>query len=303
MSTLFLFGAGASRFSGECDPYPPPLGPDLFKDLQAAGGVAAHLDPSWTTAFAHNFEEAMLEFARTREHELSQFLRDIALYFVAFAPGPKNLYVRLLEAIPKKRRRFAVFATLNYELLLELAANNLGYAVSYHLPPIAKDNIAILKPHGSCNFLPDLGGHKIRGITFETAGLARTAVEAPVKAANRDEVRQFCLHEDSIAPALAIYAPGKQVFYSNEFVQDQQRQFEHAVLNTSRIYVAGVRVNPGDAHIWGPLANARAPMFYVGPDSAPFYDWAESVGRRHLVSHFAHTFEGFVINAEMGMVR
>ena len=63
MSVAFLFGAGASAFSGECRPTTPPLGKDLFAELVKLGGVAASVEPDLAACFT-DFEFGMEELCR-----------------------------------------------------------------------------------------------------------------------------------------------------------------------------------------------------------------------------------------------
>ena len=66
--------------------------------------------------------------------------------------------------------------------------------------------------------------------------------------------------EDSVAPAIAMYAEGKAVKISPDYVERQQVLWKAAVESASRIFVAGVRVHNADVHVWGELARARAPV-------------------------------------------
>ena len=92
MSTVFLFGAGASYGSGECYPKNPPLGFQLFDELQGWGGVATTADENLRDTFKKDFEAGMAEFFRTRNTDITRFLREMADYFAQFEPGTKNYY-------------------------------------------------------------------------------------------------------------------------------------------------------------------------------------------------------------------
>ena len=93
MSSTFLFGAGASAFSGECYPTTPPLGADLFSELRRRGGVAAEVEEDLVDLFG-DFEAGMAEFRRRHEVKTSALLRDMARYFAEFRPGDSNQYRR-----------------------------------------------------------------------------------------------------------------------------------------------------------------------------------------------------------------
>jgi hypothetical protein len=92
MSSVFLFGAGASKGSLDCHPYSPPLGFELFPDLQKAGGVAATVEETLANIFIkENFEAGMAEFIETRNTDITALLREMSAYFVQFIPGENNL--------------------------------------------------------------------------------------------------------------------------------------------------------------------------------------------------------------------
>jgi len=279
MSSVFLFGAGASYGSGECSPSPPPLGRDLFGELQKANGLASTIRSPLADIFAEDFEKGMAAFFRTRNVEVSHFLRDLAAYFARFEPGPTNLYRKLVDALSTTKRG-AVLATANYDLLIERSISQAGLKIAYTGPPVPADNFPVLKIHGSCNFLPDLAPSSIRGLSIDISRGGRI-VEAPVRIASPREVLEFCQREDFLAPAIALYAEGKAVLHCSKFVQRQQKAWQDEARNANRIFVIGLRVNPKDSHIWGPLASSRAPFSYVGHDADSFRDWCKNVGRRN----------------------
>lgn len=288
VASLFLFGAGASAFSGECDPQPPPLGNHLFQALRARGGSPTQLvDDEHAAIFERNFEEGMELFRERHEEHLSAFLRDMAAYFADFAPGASNAYVSLISGLTKLRRHITL-ATLNYDVLIELAINLVGFGVNYGMLKSDKA-VQVLKLHGSCNFLPELYGSTFRNVTF-VGGLDGALGGADVRAVTPGEAKEFCAREDSVAPVLALYAAGKPVLYCPEFVREQQRTWREEVRRAARIYLVGVRVNPADAHIWDPLAEGRTPLYYVDPRPGEFLAWAKVCRRPHAV-HFAETFQ------------
>lgn len=277
MSALFLIGAGASFGSGECIPSPPPLGGGLFSELRKQGGVASTITQPLLDVFEKDFETGMATFREERDADSTAFLREMAAYFARFEPGPENHYHRFAQIIRESRRR-AVVVTTNYDLLIEQAICAGGQLITYGPPPVPPNNVSLLKIHGSANFLPDLGTNTITGCTFVNCG---ANVEAPVRIAQSTwEVLQFCEKEDSLAPAIALYAPGKRVLFSPGFVQKQLEAWRHEAARASVIYVIGLRVLPDDDHIWGVLASVRARLEYVGREPHEFNEWAASVNRK-----------------------
>ena len=286
MTTLFLFGAGASRFSGECIPCPPPLGGELFGALRARGGVAASVDSTLAAAFG-DFEAGMALFRSRYEGRTTTLLRETCAYLGEFKLGSRNHYRTLVQGLHDLPDQI-VLSTLNYELLLEQAIIEAGMRVAYSGPPAPPRAIVLLKPHGSCNFLPYLPGFSFHNVTF-AGGPGATAVDGQVRIVGADEARRFCRDEDSLAPVIAVYARGKQVPFCPSFVGRIQEAWRAAVDSAARLFVIGVRTNPEDAHIWGPLASSTAPLWYVGPDRTAFEAWKKTSGRRNA-RHLANDF-------------
>lgn len=294
LSSVFLFGAGASYGSGPCHPYAPPLGGDLFAALQKEGGVAATVGNELAAVFARDFEEGMDRFWAERNTETTRLLREMAAYFARFEPRPGNYYSELLHLLGGTRKR-ATFVTTNYDLLIELAASNAGLKISYSGFPVPDKNIPLIKMHGSCNFLPALEPRQITGIGFDLSNSpGGSIIEAGVRVARSTmEVLEFCQREDSIAPAIAMYSPDKRVLFCRSFVQAQQEAWQRALKEASRVFTLGLRVHPVDKHIWEPLGSASAALFYVGREPDAFLEWAASEKRRNAFV-LAQTFQNAI---------
>ncbi|MDD1138595.1 hypothetical protein M5G22_13660 [Pseudomonas sp. TNT2022 ID233] len=281
MSSLFLFGAGASCFSGPCSPNAPPLGANLFQALRAAGGVAATVDDDLAKVFEKDFEAGMDRFLVERNAQASEFLRDMARFFAPFEPLPENSYFKLLTLLGGARKK-SVIVTTNYDLLIEHAIAQSGCLINYGGLSTDNKNIPVLKIHGSCNFLPDTGQAQIAGIAFKVPPNHKGAIiQTKIKIAQRaSEIIEFCENQDSIGPALALYSPAKQVLYCSDFINQIQQWWLEALSKASRIYVIGLRVHLVDEHIWGPLASAVAPIHYVGREPEDFEAWAKNTNRK-----------------------
>jgi hypothetical protein len=281
LSSVFIFGAGASYGSGPCYPSPPPLGKDLFSALAKEGGVAGSVSTELATLFSVDFEAGMDVFWKERNVATTALLREMAKYFVRFEPLPGNCYSQLLKVLDGTRKK-AVLVTTNYDLLIEHAITRAGLKVSYAGLPAPPDNVVVLKIHGSCNFLPDLQPRQISGFLFDHSATEDGAIiENDVKVAtSTQQILEFCDTEDSIAPALAMYAPSKRVLYCQGFVKAQQEAWAQAANHASRIFIVGLRVHPVDEHIWGVLARCAAPLYYVGFEPNEFATWAETLRRK-----------------------
>lgn len=281
MSSLFLFGAGASYGCGPCSPLNPPLGNALFDELRKAGGAASRVSEELAALFRQDFEAGMDKFWEQHNTWTTELLRDMARYFSQFEPSDGNLYEALIRALGGTRKK-AVFATTNYDLLIELAISRSGLLISYGGLPTAPRNIPVIKIHGSCNFLPDMGSGSISGISFDLSNSEGGAIlDAPIKVATSTrEILDFCHSESSVGPALAMYHPSKRVLYCRSFVQHQQAIFLESACAASRIYIIGLRVHTIDEHIWQPLASSQARLFYIGREPEEFQAWARQSNRK-----------------------
>jgi len=289
MSTVFLFGAGASKGSGDCYPENPPLGSELFDELQRRGGVASTVDADLRRTFRADFEKGMADFFRARNPDITPFLREMADYFAQFEPGPKNYYGQLAKIVAEAKGS-VVFATTNYEALIEIAVTQAGYSIAYNKPAqYPKGGIPVLKLHGSCNFLPDFQGGGIRGISFDLTPkpdlpleeISSSIYDGRVRiASSLAEVRSFCRQEDSVAPALGLYMLGKPVMWCRSFVEYQQDVWRKAIKRAGRIYVIGAGVYEHDDHIWDVLEDAKGQLRYIDPYPEPFLEWCADRGRK-----------------------
>lgn len=277
MARVVLLGAGASFGSLDASPSVPPLGVGLFDALAARGGLAASLPDDLKAIFLSNFEAGMAAFYEYSDGDVMRFQRELAHYMAEFVPGPGNAYVRLIEELGISR---CILCTLNYDLLIELSASRLGHNTTYttaHSPGLLR----LLKLHGSCNFWPHMPGISIRNSTFKRSG--RADIQAPIRPLSQQDTISKCVTEDSVAPAIAMYAEGKPVKISPDYVEQQQKMWGNAIAEASRICIAGARIHSPDSHIWTPLSNAKGDLFYfgLGADKELFHAWKEASKKRN----------------------
>lgn len=281
MDTVVLLGAGASYGSLDVRPYPPPLGNHLFDALDALGGAASRIPDEIKAEFRRNFEVGMVRYYEYAEGKIMAFHRELAGYLASFEPGPDNAYAVLGELLGSATTSYV---SLNYDLLLEESLFRRGHRVAY-VQARTPDIFEVVKIHGSCNFWPFLGNNIFIGCE---AGMNLAGdVGAPVVPIGRDETLRRCAGDEGFAPAIAMYAEGKDVRVCRDAIRVHQERWESLVNNAKRIIVIGVRVNPVDAHIWGVVANAGAAITYFGleGDLGPWNDWVASVSRDHATFH------------------
>ena len=80
-----------------------------------------------------------------------------------------------------------------------------------------------------------------------------------------------------------MYAEGKAVKVSPDYVEAQQAQWQSVVAKAKHIFVVGVRVHNIDEHIWSPLVSTKASVTYFGrpPDKPEFLAWKSNVKKKN----------------------
>jgi hypothetical protein len=285
MTSLILFGAGASHGSGPVSPHPPPLGASLFAQLKSAfpaswGALPLQLDGR----FEDDFEDGMGRLWQSGSHAVPLLMQHMAIYFAQFAcpADGSNSYSQLVRALVENGDiSSTVFASLNYECLLEIAVSQLGLSVAYFPSrDSAADAVPVLKLHGSCNFLPGPAVTATRGVSFG----AGVTIEAGIQAINPSAVAPYCTGNTALYPAMSVYTAGKPVQISPAVINSILDTFHAEVKKARSICLVGIRPHPPDTHIWQPLAEAPGQLFFVGNEAA-FHAW-EANARRDLSSHF-----------------
>lgn len=277
MVSVVLLGAGASYGSEKASDRKPPLGDKLFDHLEKRGGIAAQVPDELKAVFKRNFEEGMARFYEYADGDIMRFQRELSHFLAEFEPTDASEYLRLIKALGSTR---VIYSSLNYDLLFELSAAKLKLNTFYGTDR-QNGHIRLIKLHGSANFWPDIPVGMIRGCTFKRSG--RADIQAPIRPLTREATVYRCTNEDSVAPAIAMYAAGKAVKISPDYVEEQQRQWITAVLTAKKVFVVGVRVHSVDEHIWGTLAKTKANLTYFGfpLDGLAFAEWRQGVGKRN----------------------
>lgn len=277
MVSVVLMGAGASYGSGDATPEPPPLGKDLFRNLEQEQGIAAKLPVSLKALFHENFETGMAELHSSTRGDVSPFQRELARYLAKFTPGANNVYVKLIRELGIHR---VIYSSLNYDLLFELSAARLGLS-TYYGSQRFQGQVRLLKIHGSSNVWPDLQSNRF--IDFKISNCA-VDFEGKTMVLNQQQTLDRCITERMLAPSMAIYSIGKTVKVCPNWVKQQQDEWRNSVGKAKNIFIVGVRVMPADQHIWGLLAECAGNVIYYGvteQDSVEFGQWMKDSGKKN----------------------
>jgi hypothetical protein len=97
---------------------------------------------------------------------------------------------------------------------------------------------------------------------------------------------------------MSYFEPNKKTTAGASFISAQRARFASLVGAAANVAVVGVKVRPGDIHVWGPLASTSARLFYCAGASVAgtFRDWSRSarVGKQDIAvdTYFAEAFDG-----------
>jgi hypothetical protein len=213
----------------------------------------------------------------------------MAIFFSRFclSGDQSDCYTRLLRALgnsnllPRTR-----IASLNYECLIEYATGGLGLRVQRFGVPESPTNVVILKPHGSCNFLPHanfIGGMAIGGRVAN--------YEGPVEEVNPSEVETRYAEPGPLGllPAMSVMAPGKPNYYAPTVTQQAMREWAAWLREADVCIVIGARPWVADAHVWGPILNSSCRVWCVSGTNGDYEAVASAAGDRweYLGNRFA----------------
>lgn len=274
------------------------MGAQLIRPLLPFLRIRELIDLDLLKRFENNFEDGMHEFWTRYPAAMQHFIRDMAFYFSRFSPEPGNHYIELVRSIKTKKHE-VLLSTLNYEMLIEAAINICGSTVAYQGHGAGSTgDYTLLKLHGSCNFLPDLGGGSIRGIALAVdppdPKYRSMAVAAPSRPErNMNKVRQFLKEEDVLAPEMAVYHKDKTILFGDYRNQERwQGEWRSFLADADQLFVIGTSLVEHDTHIWDAVKSFRGTVCWVSRNPARAKDWCASHGVRF--EHVASTFETFV---------
>lgn len=266
MRSVVLLGAGASFGSEVTEELRPPLGGNLFKCLEAAGGMAAKLPCDLKQLFRDDFEEGMAEFYKVGDGDTARFQMELAFYLSKFSPSKESVYFDLLRAFEGKK---VTYVSLNYDLLLERAILKSGRSVVYSLQT-GVNRINLLKIHGSSNMWP-----RAEGLGQNVFKNCDTDIVSAIDILHPDMVSERFSPWRGVAPVIAMYAKGKSVRNCPEHVVNQQKMWARGLSRSSRLFIVGVRVVEDDDHIWRVIGEFTGEIVYFGraPDKDYFDSW------------------------------
>lgn len=299
MQNVVLFGAGASAFSKNVLPKAPPLGRSLYSELveqyPVEWGVLSH---ELKSAFECDFEAGMVALMNCGDLDtFYSCMRTLSVYFSQFRvdAGANDLYSMFLRAIGERGLlSHTLFSTLNYECILESAAEGLAIQVRHPDQPPSPHQAAVWKLHGACNILPPPVEMQFEDVKVDGIPLNRfLLVDGPLTAVPRDSVQYHLEEFTTLFSVMAMYAPGKEASFAPSVFAGLQHHWSRMVLTARLVLVIGVKFTPEDHHIWEPLTSTPATVLFVGSE-ASFRDWTSSDNggdRRFICRQFSDAIE------------
>lgn len=273
MKIVFLFGAGASKGS-EVNGIPaPPLGTELFTQLQSK------YSKNWgqlnADSFVDDFEPAMSHLIQSQPDSIDQLQRDMAQFFFGFQPSKASLYQSLIREIFPYIKTVG-FVTLNYDLLLERCLLKAGLQ-----PVCAKQAISdsgeveICLPHGCSHLWIDGFCGPPGSIRFHPS---IDAINGPVRAYGSLIEFQEQIRNNPLPPVMSCFDTTKTTPTAKKFIQGQRERTKELIAAADLVVIVGVRVRKHDNHLWEPLSQAAGKLLYcAGKGGAEeFEEWRES---------------------------
>jgi hypothetical protein len=227
--------------------------------------------------------------AWTQHSGEAQFLLiDMGRAFARFRPpvdGSDN-YSTLIRCLMTNQLldRIAI-ASLNYECILEGAAERWGVEVGYGSGGRPANSLVVLKPHGSCNLFPPDSMVK-----FTRVRMVNTHIyyDGPLEWVYLDDVElRYAAHE-TMPSAMCLYAPGKHAPVAPSWVEQVRQAWRAVASSADAVAVIGVRPVWEDAHVWDPVIESGADIWYIGDDLS-YAALANKVAGQ--ITHLGRTFD------------
>lgn len=254
-----LFGAGASYGSEKFGIAVPPLGNNLFHELDKIGGHFNRLSDELKNNFSvYGFEKAMLEIPND-SRILNPLQNELSLYLSGFSPSKNSAYVKLFRQISDINKLKLI--TLNYDLMIEKSLNLCSQDI------VNKSNFkpSLLKLHGSSNFIPDLGGLIYEHVTVINC---RSFIDTGrIKALNRPELERWVQkHNADLSPVMCMYSKDKKMVICPFYFEKAKKDFIKVIEKTKLMVIIGTKYTPHDKHVWDViLSNHKLRIILVDP--------------------------------------
>jgi len=295
MSKLTIFtGAGASYGCNYISPYSPPLGRDLYEDLETfAPDIMSQINLKIGRQNITNFETKMHEIWNGQIN-LVLVNSMLAVYFSRFSPNnTSNTFTELLNVIKENDSDF-VYSTLNYDCIAEYAAQFLGFKINYEFNNLKQDEFNILKLHGSCNFV-------MSGMTGPLGGMTLPSqlgvLDGPMSAIWPPSSMQTEIQKYPAGPIMAFYMKNKPVQVNRKSIAEIQQVWKDRILESNKLIIIGVNPNLEDKHVWDSIKTTKAKIGFVGSDNG--FKKLNKLNLQKKPKHLSESFENSIAGIEV----
>ena len=261
---VLLFGAGASRGCGGLGQNEPPTSRQLYGVLREKFPDSwGRLSNTLHHSFESKFEDGMERMYQTNR-DIFDYLKDLTVLMSTYRIDKveDNLYYALIRKYADKLvNEEVVFATLNYDCLIELAAlaGNPNISISYWG---RNQGLRLLKIHGSCNFLP-------AGISGQGKYLIEPGakIDCSITLVDPLEVRDR-MATMPVPAAMSLYTRSKVTIIGERTMNWIKTEFQKGVRSARLVAIVGIQPPPPDEmvdeHIWASLRRTGAKLLFVG---------------------------------------
>lgn len=277
---VFLFGAGASFGAGGILPEKPPLGIDLYKELERIYPSSwGSFDLNIKKEFYENFESGMGIIYDRCSAGVPQLMQQMALYFIQFRPFQKGstLYCKLIQALDDMGiLGKVVFSSINYDCVLEFSLLLQGRNVSYFAEG-DENTIPVWKLHGSSNmFCKNV--KMTRGVSYSKGVIIEGGVQPFLDIGT---VVENCIGNSGLSPVMCLYMRRKPLQVCPSVIVSVQKRWQELISESSRIFLIGINPLTEDYHIWDPLKKTDSPLYIIGRKDR-YEQWAKKYGKKNF---------------------
>lgn len=260
---VVLFGAGASYGSGQVEPRVPPLGNELFEVLCRLYPISwGQIPEKFKTLFNNNFEEGMAEVIDKGYATVGNLMQSMGIFFSYFhlTEDCDNLYIDFLEQLKSKGIcEDVLISTINYECLIEKAANLVGLRISY-FNSSNNNELSLWKIHGSCNFKL-IGIEATRGVIINSQ---HVSFDGNIQALNPGDVKKEFEGNTAFHPSMCLFAKDKPITIAPSIISGKQEEWSTIAEEAEVICIIGVRPNTEDSHIWDAISECKGKFLFIG---------------------------------------
>ena len=248
--------------------------------------------------FQEDFEKGILSLNEKYPHFLSVFQRCMAHYFFQFGSTitikKDNLYYKLACELKSRSNKFSL-VTLNYERIVELCFADAGINL-YCNQQIQEDQLEICFPHGCCHLFCEGIKASSNGVLFSGMNISTNGSVIALKKLKDFENR---IRNDAMPPVMSYFEPSKITTSGANFITSQRERFKNLVSVAKKIIIIGIKIRPSDEHIWNPLSESDAKLFYCSGvnEKESFEKWTSAHSRKNdqfLDGYFDASFNSII---------